>query len=122
MTVSQALVGQKLVLEQITALNTTTANIIDATGEMLKVQTAAIHEQAASSTIPVEVLQRAFQNIYLTMDQIDTFKAKALISMKTTVETLSGEVEKSKGYIARAEGQAQASLEANAPSPFSPVE
>jgi uncharacterized protein YaaN involved in tellurite resistance len=35
-TVAQALVGQKLVLEQITALNTTTANIIDSTGEMLK--------------------------------------------------------------------------------------
>lgn len=120
-TVAQALVGQKLVLEQITALNTTTANIIDSTGEMLKNQTARIHEQAASSTIPVETLQRAFQNIYLTMDAIDTFKAKALVSMKTTVETLETEVEKSKGYIARAEGQSQAALENNAPSPFAPV-
>ncbi len=121
-TVAQALVGQKLVLEQITALNTTTANIIDSTGEMLKNQSARIHEQAASSTIPVETLQRAFQNIYLTMDQIDTFKAKALVSMKTTVETLETEVEKSKGYIARAEGQNQAALEnAAAPSPFEPV-
>ncbi len=119
-TVAQALVGQKLVLEQITALNTTTANIIDSTGEMLKQQTAQIHEQAASSTIPLETLQRAFQNVYITMDQIDAFKAKALISMKTTVDTLSDEVEKSKGYIARAEGQAQAALEAG-PDPFTPV-
>src|SRR3546814_2309267 len=53
-TVAQALTNQKLVLEQITALNTTTANIIDSTGEMLKNQTARIHEQAASSTIPME--------------------------------------------------------------------
>jgi uncharacterized protein YaaN involved in tellurite resistance len=107
-TVAQALVGQKLVLEQITALNTTTANMIDSTGEMLKTQTAAIHEQAASSTIPIETLQRAFQNIYDTMDNIDAFKLKALEAMKTTVDSLSSEVEKSKGYIARAEGQAQA--------------
>jgi uncharacterized protein YaaN involved in tellurite resistance len=107
-TVAQALVGQRLVLEQISALNTTTANMIDSTGNLLKTQTAAIHEQAASSTIPIETLQRAFQNIYDTMDSIDTFKAKALESMKTTVNTLSSEVEKSKGYIARAEGQAQA--------------
>jgi uncharacterized protein YaaN involved in tellurite resistance len=124
-TVAQALVGQKLVLEQITALNTTTANIIDSTGEMLKNQTAAIHEQAASATIPIETLQRAFQNIYITMDSIDTFKAKALTSMKTTVDTLSNEVEKSKGYIARAEGQRQASLEAGVSAtadPFAPVE
>lgn len=106
-TVAQALTNQKLVLEQISALNTTTAKIIDGTGEMLKNQTAQIHEQAASSTIPLETLQRAFQNIYDTMDNIDTFKLKALESMKTTVNTLSGEVEKSKGYIARAEGAAQ---------------
>ena len=120
-TVAQALVGQKLVLDQITALNTTTANIIDSTGEMLKTQTAAIHEQAASSTIPLETLQRAFQNIYLTMDQIDEFKGKALVTMKATVDTLSSEVEKSKGYIARAQGQAQAALDQSAPDPFAPV-
>ncbi|HEX7848775.1 MAG TPA: toxic anion resistance protein [Sphingomonas sp.] len=110
-TVAQALTSQKLVLEQITQLNTTTANIIDSTGQLLKSQTAAIHEQAAASTIPVETLQRAFQNIYDTMDAIDAFKMKALDSMKTTVNTLSTEVEKSKGYIARAEGQSRAALE-----------
>jgi uncharacterized protein YaaN involved in tellurite resistance len=123
-TVAQALVGQKLVLEQITALNTTTANIIDSTGTMLKEQTAKIHEQAASATIPVETLQRAFQNIYDTMDNIDTFKVKALDSMKTTVDTLSKEVEKSKGYIARAEGasQGQISGASSGPSLLSSLE
>lgn len=103
-TVAQALANQKLVLDQITALNTTTANIIDSTGKLLRSQTAQIHEQAAASTIPLETLQRAFQNIYDTMDAIDSFKLKALDSMKTTVNTLGQEVEKSKGYIARAEG------------------
>ena len=110
-TVAQALTNQKLVLEQITALNTTTANMIDSTGEMLKKQTGEIHKQAASSTIPVETLQRAFQNIYDTMDAIDTFKVQALDSMKQTVNTLTSEVEKSKGYIARAEGAAQGQSE-----------
>ncbi|MDZ7283587.1 toxic anion resistance protein [Sphingomonas sanguinis] len=103
-TVAQALANQKLVLDQITALNSTTANIIDSTGKLLRSQTAQIHEQAAASTIPLETLQRAFQNIYDTMDAIDNFKLKALDSMKTTVTTLGNEVEKSKGYIARAEG------------------
>ncbi len=111
-TVAQAMTNQKLVLEQITALNTTTAGIIDGTSKMLKDNTAKIHEQAASSTIPLETLSRAFQNIYDTMDAIDTFKLKALDSMKSTVTSLEGEVAKSKGYIARAEGasQAQASV------------
>ena len=120
-TVAQALTNQKLVLEQIGALNTTTAGMIDATGEMLKTQTGAIHEQAASSTIPLETLQRAFQNIYDTMDQIDRFKLQALDNMKQTVSTLSNEVEKSKGYIARAEGVDKAKLESSA-SPLTPIE
>jgi len=106
-TVAQALTNQKLVLEQITALNTTTADVIEGTGAMLKNQTGEIHKQAASSTIPLETLQRAFQNIYDTMDAIDQFKLEALDSMKQTVDTLSTEVEKSRGYIARAEGVEQ---------------
>jgi uncharacterized protein YaaN involved in tellurite resistance len=110
-TVAQALTNQKLVLEQITALNTTTANMIESTGSLLKTQTAEIHKQAASSTIPIETLQRAFQNIYDTMDSIDRFKLEALSSMKQTVGTLTSEVEKSRGYIARAEGAAQGQTE-----------
>src|SRR5437868_642486 len=120
-TVAQAMTNQKLVLEQISALNTTTAGMIDATGEMLRTQTGAIHEQAASSMIPLETLQRAFQNIYDTMDQIDQFKLTALGNMKQTVDTLGREVEKSKGYIARAEGVNQAKLEGTA-SPLTPIE
>jgi uncharacterized protein YaaN involved in tellurite resistance len=120
-TVAQALTNQKLVLEQIGALNTTTAGMIDTTGEMLKSQTGAIHEQAASATIPLETLQRAFQNIYDTMDQIDRFKLQALDNMKQTVNTLSNEVEKSKGYIARAEGVEKAKLGAPS-SPLIPIE
>lgn len=110
-TVAQAMTNQKLVLEQITQLNTTTANIIDGTGQMLRENTATIHEQAAGSTIPLETLSRAFTNIYQTMDEIDTFKVRALENMKQTVGALESEVAKSKGYIARAEGQAQANKE-----------
>jgi uncharacterized protein YaaN involved in tellurite resistance len=114
-TVAQAMTNQKLVLGQITALNTTTANVIDATSEMLRTQTGEIHKQAASSTVPVETLKRAFENIYQTMDAIDTFKTQALSNMKTTVQALSEEVDKSKGYIARAEGAARAEGQ---PEPF----
>jgi uncharacterized protein YaaN involved in tellurite resistance len=120
-TVAQAMTNQKLVLEQISALNTTTAGMIDSTGEMLRTQSGAIHEQAASSTIPLETLQRAFQNIYDTMDQIDQFKLQALGNMKQTVDTLGKEVKKSKGYIARAEGVNQSKLEGSV-SPLTPIE
>ncbi|MDZ4140009.1 MAG: toxic anion resistance protein [Erythrobacter sp.] len=116
-TVAQAMTNQRLVLGQITALNKTTSDIIDSTSTLLREQTAQIHEQAASSTIPLETLQRAFQNIYDTMDEVDTFKLRALDSMKQTVTTLTAEVEKSKGYIARAEGQAQAQAKVASQTP-----
>lgn len=117
-TVASALTNQKLVLEQITALNTTTANMIESTGSLLKTQSGEIHKQAASSTIPLETLQRAFQNIYDTMDTIDRFKIEALSSMKQTVETLGKEVEKSRGYIARAEGVEQNRAAGHVESPL----
>jgi uncharacterized protein YaaN involved in tellurite resistance len=116
-TVAQAMTNQRLVLGQITALNKTTSDIIDSTSTLLREQTAQIHEQAASSTIPLETLQRAFQNIYDTMDEVDNFKVRALESMKQTVNVLTTEVEKSKGYIARAEGQAQAQAKVAASEP-----
>ena len=120
-TVAQALTNQKLVLDQITALNTTTANVIDSTGTMLKNQTGEIHKQAASATIPLETLQRAFQNIYDTMDTIDRFKLEALGNMKQTVNVLTSEVEKSRGYIARAEGVEQNRLSGDK-SPLTAIE
>jgi len=110
--VAQALTNQKLVLDQITALNTTTSNLIESTSTMLRQQTGQIYSQAASATIDVQKLQTAFNNIYATMDMIDKFKVQALDNMRTTVNTLSGEIQKAQTYMERARtaevGQAQA--------------
>src|SRR3546814_10786281 len=67
-TVAQAMTNQKLVLEQITALHTTTASIIDGTSKMLKDNSAPIHEQAASSPIPMETLASPFKSEEHTTD------------------------------------------------------
>jgi uncharacterized protein YaaN involved in tellurite resistance len=99
--VARALANQRLVLDQITALNTTTSNLIESTSKLLASQTVAINEQAASSTIGIDKLQAAFTNVYQTMDAIDTFKMQALSSMQTTINTLSTEIEKAQSYLAR---------------------
>ena len=103
--VAQALANQKLVLDQISALNTTTGNMIATTSEMLKKQTGQIHEQAASSTIEVDKLRRAFENVYQTMDAIATFKTRSLDSMQKTVDALTTEVTKARGYLDRVRQQ-----------------
>jgi len=99
--VAQALADQKLVLDQIAALNATTSNLIEATGQMLHQQSAEVSAQAASSTVDIAKLQGAFQNVYATMDEIDTFRVGALDSMQKTVDALSAEVTKSQGYLDR---------------------
>lgn len=96
---AQALNNQKLVLEQIGALNTTTENMIVATSEMLKNQSTSIQQQAATSTIGVEALQKAFDNVFETMDMIADYKVKALDSMKQTVDVLVNQVEHAQRYL-----------------------
>ena len=99
--VAQALADQKLVLDQITALNTTTSNLIESTSELLHQQSGDINEQAASATVDLGKLEAAFTSIYATMDEIDTFKVAALDTMQKTVSALSTEITKSHAYIDR---------------------
>lgn len=100
--VAQALANQKLVLDQIGALNTTTSNMIASTSKMLADQSATIQEQAASSTVGIAQLQEAFANIYATMDSISDFKTRALDSMSQTIGVLQTETTKASEYVERA--------------------
>ncbi|CAN5322080.1 toxic anion resistance protein [soil metagenome] len=100
--VAQALANQKLVLDQITALNTTTSNLIVATSQMLKSQSVAVAEQSVSATISLESLETAFQNIYDTMDALDGYKVKAVETMAQTVTTLQTHLTEATAYLERA--------------------
>ena len=73
--------------------------------EMLKDQTARIHQQASSSGVSVQTLEKAFANIYQTMDAIDTFRSQAAKSMESTVQALETGLEKSRPYIERVRRQ-----------------
>jgi uncharacterized protein YaaN involved in tellurite resistance len=99
--VAQALSDQKLVLDQITALNTTTSQMIESTAVLLRQQSGKINEQASSATVDIAKLQAAFDNIYATMDEIDGFKLKALDNMSQTIDALSGQVAKAQAYVER---------------------
>ena len=99
--VAQALANQRLVLNQITALNSTTSDLIESTSQLLASQSVTIQQQAASSTIGLDKLQSAFDNIFSTMDQIDTFKLQALGSMQTTITSLEGQIGRAQKYVDR---------------------
>lgn len=99
--VAQALSRQKLVLDQITALNTVTSNLIESTSEQLKIQGAAINQQASEATLDVAKLQAAFDNVFQTMDALDTFRAQAVDSMAQTVTALEGQIQRAQPYLER---------------------
>lgn len=121
--VAQALANQKLVLDQITALNTTTSSLIESTSMLLRKQTVEIHQQAASATLSIESLQKAFANIYESMDMIANYKVEALATMKQTVDTLSTEVQKAQTYLDRVRGEeaARAAGDINTTTPDNDV-
>lgn len=103
--VSQALSSQKLVLDQINALNSTTSSLIESTSVLLKRQTAQVHEQASGSSVDLEKLQKSFNHIYETMHAIDAFKVKALGNMQQTLHVLTQEVDRAQTYLDRTNRQ-----------------
>lgn len=100
--VAQALDTQRLVLDQIDAVNTTTNNMIASTSQMLKQQTARVHEQATNSGVSVETLTKAFDDIFATLDAVETFKVKANESMAQTIDSLGVQLERARPQLERA--------------------
>ena len=118
--VAQGLIGQKLVLDQVTALNTTTGNLIEQTSKMLKDQSTEIHKQAVSATLDIDQLRRAFDNTFASMDALADFRTKALDSMGRTVEALTKEVERAQTYLDRVRAQDAREVTADLHLPSTP--
>ena len=91
----------------------TTGNIIESTSQMLRQQTLEITNQAAGSTVSIEKLQAAFNNIYATIDTIDTFKLAALDNMRKTIDILSSEINRAQEYVERSRSAELAQARAN---------
>nr|WP_231705353.1 toxic anion resistance protein [Arthrobacter gengyunqii] len=99
--VAQALAQQKIVLAQIDALNSTTADMIVSTSELLRSQGTAIHQNASKATLDPAKLQQAFDNVFQAMDEVDRYRAEAAQSMKQTVQVLQGQVSRAQLQLER---------------------
>ena len=95
-TVALALAHQKIVLDKIQAINTTTSTMIAGTAERLKTQGTEIHQQASSTMLDMEALRSAFADIDTALDEISRFRREALPTMAGTIlelDTLTAESE-----------------------------
>lgn len=84
-TVAGALYNQKIVLEKVQTLNAATNDMISATSRMLKEQGTAIQREAVEASISPDTLKQAFADTLSTLDDISTYKEKALPQMEQTI-------------------------------------
>ena len=84
-TLSKALDNQKRVLEATTAVNAVTDSLIAGNASKLKNNAVDIVKQATESTLNIDVLAKAFDDINSAMTEIEDFKKDALPKMKDTI-------------------------------------
>lgn len=102
---ASALDNQKKVIEQVNALRGTTEDLIRGNAEMLATQSGEIQRIAADPAVGAETLRSAFQQIYRTLDAIDTYKVQATEVMASTVESLTSELQHASAYLERSRSQ-----------------
>ncbi|MBT1095380.1 toxic anion resistance protein [Streptomyces chartreusis] len=102
---ASALDNQKKVIEQVNALRGTTEDLIRGNAEMLATQSGEIQRIAADPAVGAETLRNAFQQIYRTLDTIDSYKVQATEAMAATVESLTAELQQASGYLERSRSQ-----------------
>ncbi|MGC4981160.1 toxic anion resistance protein [Streptomyces sp. DT193] len=98
---ASALDNQRKVVEQVNALRGTTEDLIRGNAEMLATQSGEIQRIAADPAVGAETLRTAFQEIYRTLDAIDTYKVRATETMAATVESLTSELQNAGAYLER---------------------
>jgi len=87
-TVALALAHQKIVLDKIEAINTTTSSMIAGTAERLKTQGTQIHQQASSTMLDMDALRSAFDDIDIALEEISRYRREALPTMAGTIVEL----------------------------------
>ena len=109
-TIANALYQQKIVLDAIQGLKTTTESLILASSQMLKTQGAQIFKDAASSTIDPKVLQENFNNLIATTEMVNTYRSEAVQKLQQERQLLSDLNSKAIGLSDKVRQQQSAKL------------
>jgi uncharacterized protein YaaN involved in tellurite resistance len=102
-TVALALAHQRIVLDKVEAINTTTSEIIAGTAERLRQQGTEIHRQASSSMLDMDSLRSAFADINAALDEISAYRRNALPQMAATIVEFDQLAEQSEEAIQKLE-------------------
>lgn len=83
-----ALANQRLVLDQIESLNTTTSDLIAGTAKALRSQGVEIQNRSASTMLDMEQLEAAFEDVLGAIDEVSRYRREALPKLDAQIERL----------------------------------
>lgn len=104
MAVAEALNMQKLVLDRIGTLNRATATAMDATGRSLRALDGGAAPAPSDAAGHVAALSQAFQSVSQTVDTIDSYRLRAVDSLKATGDALAIRIAETAAREERATG------------------
>ncbi|WP_290652681.1 toxic anion resistance protein [Aquisalimonas sp.] len=87
-TVALGLANQRLVLDRVEALNTSTSAMIAGTARTLRSQGVDIQNRAASTSLDMEQLEQAFADVMAAIDEVSRYRREALPRLDAQIDRL----------------------------------
>jgi uncharacterized protein YaaN involved in tellurite resistance len=88
-TVAMGMANQRLVLDRIEALNTTTSQMIGGTAKALRQQGVDIQQRASSAMLDMQVLEEAFGDVMGAIDDLSNYRQQALPQLDEQIDRLA---------------------------------
>ena len=87
--VALALANQRLVLDRIESINTTTSEMIAGTAKALRQQGVEIQTRAASAQLDMQALEQAFDDVLGAIDDLSRYRQEALPKLDAQIDRLA---------------------------------
>ncbi|MCA8865289.1 MULTISPECIES: toxic anion resistance protein [unclassified Halomonas] len=100
-TVAMAMANQRLVLDRIEALNTTTAQMIGGTAKALRQQGVDIQKRASSAMLDMQVLEEAFREVMGAIDDLSSYRQDALPRLDEQINRMAALAKQGNASIER---------------------
>ncbi|KJS39049.1 MAG: toxic anion resistance protein [Rhodospirillaceae bacterium BRH_c57] len=102
-TVALALANQRLVLDRVEAINTTTSEMIAGTAKALRSQGVEIQNRAASTVLDMGKLEEAFADVLGAIEEVSRYRRDALPKLDAQIDRLVSLAGKGNEAVARLE-------------------
>jgi len=100
-TVAMGMANQRLVLDRIEALNTTTSQMIGGTAKALRQQGVDIQKRASSAMLDMQMLEDAFGEVMGAIDDLSSYRQEALPRLDEQIDRMAALSQKGSASIER---------------------